>query len=409
MKLNLNSVLLVLVVGSCAHPQSSDDLNEIAELSVKRKESVPAGKSKDSAQMPLSDGSLDQAQLKQDKRTLHMLLHQYAQKVDQDKRSRPAKFQGQSSKTLSAVEQIPVENRSTLDNSILFLAVIEKAVYSFEQFREDIDPTSAEIASPNAYPSNPQNTEPKSFEDQQVDLFKSRNVGLETLDDLSKTYRIDLPDILATSKLLSFPYVHRFLLLSLENMSLSDTLKLSLFTSIKTVSEPWHNIYVSLSEGSFDEKIAPDDNFQPSDAAAQDKPKDAVQPAIDFLGGDFAEGEDHLKQAKSLAAKLLYSEAIEALRNIEDDSPYSNTRDEMIKKYSNMAVKNLRRRAAQAFQSSIPAPEISAKLEYLREAEEQLTTAYEDYPEADQLEKVKENLGVIQNRINSLEDQIEEE
>lgn len=117
----------------------------------------------------------------------------------------------------------------------------------------------------------------------------------------------------------------------------------------------------------------------------------------DLRGGDAA-----VMQADELAEQGQYKEAIELLNAIDQSDPYYATAQEKIRLLSNRAVQALRQRAAKAFQSSIPLTETSQKIVLLEEAKKLLEEALNQYPGADQLGTVQENLAVINRDLKNL-------
>ena len=318
-----------------------------------------------------------------------MLLHRYAKKVTLEGKAQPAVLGYQHEELIQTLAGVGQDDRTSLMNSILSLVVVEKAVYSY------LAQQSSEYDSSNRYDQTEetqtnQNPGEEGIDPQEpdVELFSDdQQDERESLDILVQDFDIDIPNTLRKNRLLAFPYIHSYMLISLENMETSEELKSDIKDAIKDVATPWVDIYRQLAPEEFDNMNAPVSDDKPLPAT----PKDAVKAPIPFLAGDFAEGEDQLTKAKSLANKHLYREAISVLKAIDEDSPYYGAKNEMIKKYSSQAVKSLRRKAAQSFQSAIPAPGLETKLGYLKEAESYLIDAIEDYPDADQIDKVREN------------------
>ncbi|MCX6130965.1 MAG: hypothetical protein NTX25_18145, partial [Proteobacteria bacterium] len=88
---------------------------------------------------------------------------------------------------------------------------------------------------------------------------------------------------------------------------------------------------------------------------------------------------------------------------IENSDPFFDQAKEKIKVYSNRAVQDLRQKAAQAFQNAMPVADDRAKLAYLKQAKDLLELALKEYPTADQLDTVRENLAVITRDLSGLE------
>ena len=396
-------VAVMLFFSSCAHKAQVDDLVEATEFSQRSEAPLNTGPDLGSPDTKTSSaeeaGAVDEATLTLQKiRDLHMILHRYAKKTDLDARIEPAELGYQHEETIQTLAGLPESQRSSLIKSVLTLAVFEKSVYSFLQSKLTGRSLKnrPDLSSEQAVPLS-------SNDKEKISEYYDEEQFIENLDTLVRDYEIDVSEVLQSNRLLAFPYVHNFILIALENIQVSDELKAEIISAVKDVSTPWVEIYRRVEPNANQTLIAP---AEVPKARPLQQPK-TVKPALKYLAGDFAEGEDKLNRAKKLANKHRYSDAIAMLDSVTEDSPYYSTKREMIKKYSNLAVKSLRRKAAQSFQSAIPAPDIGAKLDYLKEAEEHLIDALEDYPEADQLEKVRENLEIIQSRIKSLESEAE--
>lgn len=418
MRFNFIPWIIAFSLTSCVHKQQSDDLMEMTEFSQKSESpvdtSVTPGEPDNKVQRDESGQIVEEPVLTREKlRALHMLLHRYAKKVNLEKRAQPAELGFQHEEIIQTLAGLEDTERTSLVKSVLTLAVIEKSVYSFLQAKDPslattyrTQPVQEEASEAADSPESESKAEDPMTE-KPVELFEGavESEEIDNLDILVNNFDVNIADTLRKNRLLAFPYIHNFILISLDNMIVSDGLKEDIIESIKDVSTPWVEIYKTIAPEEF-KTISSASNEEESSAEPAEK---TIKPAITFLAGDFADGEDHLNKAKKLANKHQYSEAISILETINEDSPYFNTKKEMIKKYSNLAVKSLRRKAAQSFQSAIPAPSLDAKLNYLKEAETHLKDAIEEYPEADQLEKVKENLSIIQKRINVIEAQIDSE
>ena len=70
-----------------------------------------------------------------------------------------------------------------------------------------------------------------------------------------------------------------------------------------------------------------------------------------------------------------------------------------------MAVQDLRQKAARAFQSSLPVVDIKTKAAYLVEAKNYLEEALKEFPAADHLATVRENLAVITRDLQTISEE----
>lgn len=118
---------------------------------------------------------------------------------------------------------------------------------------------------------------------------------------------------------------------------------------------------------------------------------------------DIAQSDSILVLAQKLADKGEYKEALEQTSRIPADDPFHAQALEKTKLYSNRAVQDLRQRAAEAFSNAMPMTDPKAKLNYLRQAKNLLEKALTDYPQADQLDTVRENLAVINHDLEAVD------
>jgi hypothetical protein len=146
----------------------------------------------------------------------------------------------------------------------------------------------------------------------------------------------------------------------------------------------------------------------PVDGAAANS--SALDPALSAAPGDVHTGPADLKrsdailmQSQRLADKGEFKQAIDFAGRIDNRDPFFDQAKEKIKIYSNRAVQDLRQKAAQAFQNAMPVADSRAKAAYLKQAKELLEQALKDYPVADQLDTVRDNLSVITKDLSGLD------
>lgn len=131
------------------------------------------------------------------------------------------------------------------------------------------------------------------------------------------------------------------------------------------------------------------------------------QAPLDYNPNEIANEDEIFNLANQKANAGKFRESIALLQKISNESPQYGASQEKIKEYSNSAVRQLRKLAAQAFQSSTPVSDLTAKAEYLKSARRYLETALDEYPEADQLSTVRENLSVINRDLLRVSEQLE--
>ncbi len=149
-------------------------------------------------------------------------------------------------------------------------------------------------------------------------------------------------------------------------------------------------------------------------AVPQPTPKESgisQAPSIEYVESsevktalsELKKSDTALMQAQRLADKGEYRQAIDQVEKVDRSDPFYDLAKEKIKSFSNLAVQDLRKKAAEAFQNAMPIQEPRAKLSYLYQAKDLLEKAIKDYPVADQLDRVRENLEVIKRDVENLE------
>ena len=133
-------------------------------------------------------------------------------------------------------------------------------------------------------------------------------------------------------------------------------------------------------------------------------PGDAIAPSLPYRPNQLNDQDSLLIEAQDLIGKHDYIAAIDLLQKLEHSHVLFETAQEKIKEASNLAVQDLRKRAAKSFQSAIPVSDHKAKLSYLLEAKQYLEEAITKYPAADQIATVRQNLSVINKNLSMVED-----
>ncbi len=128
-------------------------------------------------------------------------------------------------------------------------------------------------------------------------------------------------------------------------------------------------------------------------------------PPESYHAADLLLGDSILLKAKKLAEKGSYKLAIRQANMVPQADPFFPEAQEKIKYFSNLAVQDLRQKAAKAFQSSLPVHDFKTKTAYLEAAKKYLEEALTDYPAADHLKTVQENLAVITRDLTNIKDQ----
>jgi hypothetical protein len=119
-------------------------------------------------------------------------------------------------------------------------------------------------------------------------------------------------------------------------------------------------------------------------------------------------GDDSLiLEAQNYADRGRFEEAITRLKMISPDSAMHSVAQEKEKEFSNRGVRELRRKAAQAFQSAQPIADKKVRFEYLSQAKTFLEEAITNFPASTQIPTVRDNLRVITRDLARLEAELE--
>ncbi|WP_218110332.1 hypothetical protein [Oligoflexus tunisiensis] len=151
----------------------------------------------------------------------------------------------------------------------------------------------------------------------------------------------------------------------------------------------------------------PETAAAPAEATAESLPPAEPMPAalgeVQTGPADLKRSDAILMQSQRLADKGEFKQAIGFAERIDTRDPFFDQAKEKIKVYSNRAVQDLRQKAAQAFQNAMPVADNRAKAAYLKQAKELLEQALKDYPVADQLDTVRDNLAVITRDLSGID------
>lgn len=192
----------------------------------------------------------------------------------------------------------------------------------------------------------------------------------------------------------------------------SDSYRAGLLGSIHSVGAQWPDIIADegpAAEGTT--AVVPpspsaagsEPGQVPSSAPATDPTATAgsAAPAAPTSNLDLMGSDTLLIAAQKLADKRDYKSAIDHVSRIKKEDPFYAQAQEKLKQYSTRAVKDLRAKAAEAFSNAVPLNDSNAKANYLRQAKVYLEQALKDYPQADGLDSVKENLEAVNRGLES--------
>ncbi len=237
-------------------------------------------------------------------------------------------------------------------------------------------------------PPNQQEQQPRSFQE----LFRPYGVSL------------DLMRALRTNPFVQSTRIYQLASEAAKRLSPSSPDRLSLIQLLQGKLQRFQSL---LSEQG---QSVPASNGQAmtgsSRSPAEPTPTRPVNSDISIA--ELRQGDSILRRASLMAARGEYKEAIDLAARIEGEDPLFGSAQEKIKEFSNMAVQSLRQKAAQAFQSALPVSDKETKAAYLLEAQGYLEEAISNYPNADQLNTVRENLKVISQDLEVLNEEPKE-
>ncbi|NRA44511.1 MAG: hypothetical protein HRU09_06100 [Oligoflexales bacterium] len=251
----------------------------------------------------------------------------------------------------------------------------------------------------------PQIEEAELPEDESSEALNQPKVPEEwprSLEELLADKQINFPRALSANAYLKSFHFQQMVLEALKTGSgQSDRFIAGVKSALKENARVWGQLQKELEgQNNLDDEVA-----QEGEQEAQTQ-EDKIAPALPFGGNTFVSDEDLLKDAQTLLDQGEHYRAVERLRSMSEDSLFYATSMEKIKEISNVAVQELRRKAARAFQSAKPIADRKTRAAYLTEAKDFLEQAIELYPTADQIPTVRENLEVINKSLEVLNNQI---
>ncbi len=210
-----------------------------------------------------------------------------------------------------------------------------------------------------------------------------------TLEQLCKEAGVNLPDALTENPLLNGFGVAKQVYVALPLGANSPEFKTEITVALKRQASLWQEFSSSLNAPG-EENIA---------SAPAPAPEDLSPPnPAELAGGDAVLGE-----AQALADRGNYQAAIKKASSVAEASPMRPMAQEKVKEFSNLAVQDLRKKAASAFQSAMPVTDVKTRAGYLKQAKNYLEEAIKNYPDATQLPTVRDNLRVISRDLEKLE------
>lgn len=248
-----------------------------------------------------------------------------------------------------------------------------------------------------------------------------------TIESLAQQRSLDFPRAIETNPFLQSPAAQRMALRAIDKSSDSQAYKDKTFGGMRRITDQWTSHQVSLNKAmgaatiaAMPAQTAPGsmDN-QPGTGTALTGPPgvtkgdgagplpEALPPTkqLEVKAVEVGKEDAALSEAQNLADAGKYQEAIAKASGITSSSAAYPKAQDRIKTFANRAVQELRMKAAQAFQGSLPISDPKARTAYLERARKFLEEAIKTYPQADQLGTVKENLAVITRDIEKMKDE----
>jgi hypothetical protein len=140
----------------------------------------------------------------------------------------------------------------------------------------------------------------------------------------------------------------------------------------------------------------------PNSQLPADQSNQSEENQIPLSPADINRADSILTESQLLADQKLYQAAIKRINEIQSTNPLYGEAQSRLRLLSNNAVQELRQRAALAYQKSVSVGDSVAKETYLQEARKHLQEALNQFPNADQLSVVKQNLDTIDREIDNI-------
>ena len=250
-----------------------------------------------------------------------------------------------------------------------------------------------------------------------------------TIESLAQQRSLDFPKVIETNPFLQSPAAQRMALKAIDKSSDSQAYKDKTFGGMRRITDQWTSHQVSLNKAmgaatiaAMPAQTAPGSmDTQPGAGtgnALTGPPgvtkgdgagplPEALPPSkqLEVKAVEVGKEDAALSDAQNLADAGKYQEAIAKASGISNSSAAYPKAQDRIKTFANRAVQELRMKAAQAFQGSLPISDPKARTAYLERARKFLEEAIKTYPQADQLGTVKENLAVITRDIEKMKDE----
>lgn len=263
-----------------------------------------------------------------------------------------------------------------------------------------------------AYPEQDLSQAPQAvppMEEDQLDSQVNRQTtsSSSSVENLAREWQLDFLNALDHNPYLDNYQTIAIAIKSQEKNKNSPEFDNELRAIVQEKAQKWAALHKQLETGSID-LASESDTTQPSNQELDSEPlatSDSSEISTDSDPNSASQEnlEEVFVQADELVSQGKYYDAIELLKKVDSSHLQYGTVQEKIKNTSNLAVHELRQKAAKSFQASLPVADKKARHAYLVDAKKYLEEAIEKYPQADQIQTVKQNLEVIQKNLATLD------
>jgi hypothetical protein len=268
----------------------------------------------------------------------------------------------------------------------------------------------------------------KNFEESDLLTQESQDAGLSpSLEARARRYGVNLSSVILNNPFVQTPGILSQITKKLEKSTDSSNYRADILSSVQTVLKRYKEVEQNIASNNSQSRPLAIVTYPPETSAADMENKSAAAPSanaplngvagIPPVGGAAAAGamipgspsdsmgmpnavqlspeELALNEAQSLADAGKFEQAVSKLSAIQPSSAQYANAQQRAKLISNKGVQDLRQKAAQAFQGSLPLSDPNARVPYLEKAKTYLEDALRLYPNSDQIGTVKDNLAVI--------------
>lgn len=334
---------------------------------------------------------------------LYTYLVQFGESVSKTNTLQAIDFSISQDEILAAISG--AENQTEMNRAILTLSILAQTSNAIAQSKTAEDTQSKE-----------------GLYSDQAGQGESR-----VLESLSSDYEIHIGEELATNPFLKSFDLHHFAILTIVASDASQDFKAQHLKKIQLAKfgsdrnqqkiEAWLKSGTLLLTSPIKEEDLSSTpsvvatpingdvrNSPPSDSGLVPDSVPGSEPGLDAtLNPPTPLEAPSVTRARELSLLGNFKGSVEMLSRIPANSPEYPEAQSQLKITSNTAVQELRRKAAAAYQNSLPVSDIETRKSYLNEAKKHLEVALRDFPAADLKSTVKDNLERIQTQLNELE------